>query len=146
MIPRADRANPESRIIDAIKEAIKLDERDEPEAALQLLTPLLAEFPAEPKIHVYIAWYLRRCGRFAEAIEHARYAVRFLPKSSIASLVLFHSLWIAGNRDAAIEEIRRFLPIRRSTKHTTEYVDILRRWEAGDRGFHVAHAEQPKIN
>jgi tetratricopeptide (TPR) repeat protein len=124
----------EARIFGAIKDAIHLDTMDETDRAIELLEPFVLEFPYEPAVHLYLAWYLRRCGRFPKAIEHAKRAVSLAPKSSRASLVLFHTLWRAGNKDVAIEEIRRFLPIRRTAKYTFDYVDILRKWEAGDRG------------
>jgi hypothetical protein len=57
-----------------------------------------------------------------------------LPRSSRASLVLFNTLWRAGYKNDAIEEIRRFVPIRRSERYTSNYVDILKKWEAGDLG------------
>jgi len=102
--------------------------------AVEIFQPLLLEFPEEPSVHLYLAWYLRRCHRIAEAIAHSKVAVHLLPTSSKASLVLFHTLWKGGNKEEAIAEIRRFLPIRRTAKHTSHYVNILRKWEAGDRG------------
>jgi tetratricopeptide (TPR) repeat protein len=129
-----DRADAEKRILSVIKEAINLNAMEETERAVHLLTSILQEFPEEPAVHLYLGWYLRGCSRFEEAIEHARRAVQLLPRSSKASLVLFHTLWKAGYKNDAIEEIRRFLPIRPTEKYTSDYVDILQKWEAGDFG------------
>ena len=134
MADRNDRADAETRILSVIREAINLNAMDETERAVQLLTPMLSEFPEEPAVHLYLAWYLRGCCRFEEAIGHARKAVQLLPRSSRASLVLFNTLWRAGYKNDAIEEIRRFVPIRRSERYTSNYVDILKKWEAGDLG------------
>jgi predicted Zn-dependent protease len=134
MPDRNDRADAETRILSVIREAINLNAMEETERAVQLLTPMLSEFPEEPAVHLYLAWYLRGCDRFEEAIEHARRVVQLLPRSSRASLVLFHNLWKAGYKNDAIEEIRRFVPIRSTERHTANYVDILKKWEAGDFG------------
>jgi predicted Zn-dependent protease len=134
MPDRSDRAAAETRILSVIREAINLNAMGEPERAVQLLTPMLAEFPEEPAVHLYLAWYLRGCHRFEKAIEHARRAVQLLPTSSRASLVLLHTLWESGSKNEAIEEIRRFVPIRSTERYTSHYVDILKKWEAGDFG------------
>ena len=129
-----DRKEAKERILARINEAINLDTMQETGRAVELLQALLLEFPEEPSVHVYLAWYLRRCDRFVEAIAHSKIAVHLLPTSSRASLVLFHTLWKAGNKEEAIAEIRRFLPIRRTAKHTSGYLNILKKWESGDRG------------
>jgi predicted Zn-dependent protease len=134
MADRNQNDNTEQNILDAIREANHLDEMGETELAVQRLAPLVKEFPNEPGVRIYLGWYLRRCHRFAEAIEQSRLGVELLPASSRASLVLFQALWDAGNRSEAVNEIRRFLPLRRSSKHTPHYDDILRRWDAGDHG------------
>jgi predicted Zn-dependent protease len=134
MPDRSDGADAETRILSVIREAINLNAMEETERAVQLLTPMLSEFPEEPAVHLYLAWYLRGCHRFEAAIEHARRAVQLLPKSSRASLVLFLALWEAGYKNDAIEEIRRFVPIRSTERYTSHYLDILKKWEAGDTG------------
>jgi hypothetical protein len=130
---RRRQATAEARILSAIKEAISLDEAGQTVLAIRLLTPLLREFPAEPGILIYLAWCLRLGRHFEEAIEHARLAVQLLAKSEQASLVLFHALWDAGNKDDGIDEIRRFLAVRRSEQKAPHYVDILKKWGVGDR-------------
>jgi predicted Zn-dependent protease len=134
MTDGSERRRAEARILGAIKEAVNLNAAGKAGLAVQLLAPLLTEFPEEPAVRIYLAWYLRRCERFEDAIGHARRAVQMLPKSSRASLVLFHTLWSAGNKHDAIEEIRRFLPIRHTDKYTSHYADVLRCWEAQERG------------
>ena len=140
-----DRADAETRIFSVIRGAITLNAMGEPERAVEMLTPMLSEFPEEPAIHLYLAWYLRGCCRFDEALGHARRSVQLLPRSSKASLVLFHTLWKAGYKSDAIEEIRRFLPIRSTEKYTSDYANILKSWEAGDHGDGGGKPGQPEL-
>lgn len=128
-----DRQKTEARLWAAIQEANSLDDMGQTGLAVKVLMPLFQEFPSEPSINIYLALYLRRAGRFDEAVERGRSAVQSVPQSSFASLVLFQALWDSGNRNNAIEEIRRFVAVRRSRKHTIHYDEILSRWDAGDR-------------
>ena len=128
-----DREIVERRILRAIQSAIHLDEMNETEMAVKELLPLVVEYPDEPGVRIYLGWFLRRCGRFPESIEHSSRGVELLPRSSRASLVLFQALSDGGSRPEAICEIRRFLPIRRSNKDTPHYDEILRKWDAADR-------------
>jgi predicted Zn-dependent protease len=142
-----ERTRAETRILGAIKEAVNLNATGKAGLAVQLLAPLLTEFPEEPAVRIYLAWYLRRCERFEEAIGHTKRAVQMLPRSSRASLVLFHTLWAAANEQDAIEEIRRFLPIRRTDRYTSHYADVLRCWEARERGegTQLPQVEEPEF-
>ena len=121
-------------LAEAIRQAVDLEAKGEIGLAVQLLTDLVAEFPMEASVQGYLASYLADCGRFDEAVGHGRLAVQLSPNSGMASLVLFHVLWKAGQRSEAIEEIRRFLPLRHSEKHTKAYTKILMEWEAGNLG------------
>ena len=123
----------ETRIFAAIQEANELDSLGKTELAVQVLMPILGEFPEEPGVRIYLSLYLRCLGRYNEAIQHGQHSVRLAPHASFASAVLFQALWDGGYRSDAIGEIRRFLPIRRSKKRTVYYEEVLRRWEAGDQ-------------
>jgi predicted Zn-dependent protease len=111
------------RILNAIRTAVGLSAIGEPDKGVEVLKPLLEQFPESPSVHLYLAWYLRKCGRFDEAVVHARHAVGRLPDSSRCSLVLFHSLWRAGEKEKAIDEIRRFLTAGFADEHTLKYID-----------------------
>ena len=121
-------------LAEAIRRVVDLEAKGEIGLAVQLLMDLVAEFPMEVSVHGYLASYLADCDRFDEAVGHGRLAIQLSPNSGMASLVFFHVLWKAGRRSEAIEEIRRFLPLRRSDKHTNAYSKILMEWEAGDHG------------
>ena len=58
-------------------------------------------------------WMLKACIHFqrdqhAEAAEAFSKVIRRRPRSSDASIGLFHSLWGKGERDAAFEEMKRY--------------------------------------
>jgi tetratricopeptide (TPR) repeat protein len=114
------------RVLEAINRAIVLDEDNQTAAAVELLMPLVAEFPEAAIIHGYLASYLLTCRRFDESIAHARQAVRLSPRSEKASVVLLHVLRGTGRHGEARDEMKRFLAIRWSD----EYARILK--ETGD--------------
>jgi tetratricopeptide (TPR) repeat protein len=116
--------NDHPRVIAGINQAIEFAGRDEPLLAVQLLTDLVAEFPAATSVHAYLAWYLLQVGRCDEAIQHGRQAVDLSPHSERASLVCFHVHWRAGQFIEALDEMKRFLKIRPSE----EYSRIIRDW------------------
>ena len=130
MSQQTEHGDRRTSLAEAIRRAADLESKGEIGLAVQLLTDLVVEFPMEASVHGYLASYLADCGRFDEAVKHGRRAVQLSPKSGLASLAFFHVLWKAGQHSAAIEEIRRFLPLQRSDKYTKEYIDILMKWEA----------------
>lgn len=116
--------NDHPRVVAAINNAIDLVEKDEVDAAIQLLTATATEFPMASSVQGYLAWYLSRVGRHAAAVACAQEAVRLSPASERASLVLYHVLWDAGHQEGALDEMRRYLHVRPSE----EYAEILRGW------------------
>lgn len=66
-----------------------------------------------------IEWDL---GRLTEAIVHFRKATHLAPQSETASLGLFHCLWENGEREAALEEVKRF----QSVGDSEDYRNIVR--------------------
>jgi predicted Zn-dependent protease len=48
-------------------------------------------------------------GMHSQAIDTTRKGTLLAPSSELASLALFHSLWDAGLRDDAFEEMKRFM-------------------------------------
>ena len=95
--------------MDAIKFAVELDEKGHGDRGIQELLVLVTQYPKLAIVHSYLAWLLSHRGQFNPAIEHAREAVSIAPCSEKASLVLFHTLWRAGEREPALEEAKRFV-------------------------------------
>jgi len=120
--------NSDPRIVEAIKRAIELDSKCEPELAAQHLSTLIAEFPTVASLRGYLALYLYRSGRYHQAIEHGRQAVLLAPKSEKASFVLFQSLWTAGQHIEALDEMKRFLAL----KPSAEYSKMIKEWELSE--------------
>ncbi|HEU5457577.1 MAG TPA: hypothetical protein VFU68_03055 [Terracidiphilus sp.] len=122
--------NSDPRVIEGIKHALYLDSKGETESAVQHLLALTKEFPTAASLHGYIALLLSRAGRLDEAINHGRQAIQLSPKSEKASLVLFGSLWIAGQHMNAIDEMKRFLAL----KPSEEYSKIIKDWNLIEEG------------
>lgn len=121
----------EARIMATISRAIQLAAMDEAEMSVKELASLVKELPSVGALRIYLGWYLLRCGRVDESKIHAREAVRLMPKSSKASLVMFHVLINSGDTQGVIDEVMRFLEVRQSAKDTEHYEEVLRRWKAG---------------
>ena len=107
-------SNRDPRVAEAIKRAVDFHSKGQTAMAVEHLSALIPEFPEASALHGYLAVYLSQIGRFDEAIEPARQAVRLSPKSEKASMVLFSVLVEARQHIEALEEAKRFLSIGRS--------------------------------
>ena len=87
-----DRTEVKARILGVIKEATNFHAMGEVGAAVKLLESLLREVPQQPSVHLYLAWYQRESGRYAEAIEHAKQAVQELPYLEGVAGIISHAL------------------------------------------------------
>ena len=125
--------NSDPRVIEGIKYATDLNSKGETELAVQHLSALIEEFPTAASLHGYVALFLSRAGRFDEAIKYGRRAILLSPKSEKASLVLFETLWKAGQRIEALDEMKRFLALRPSD----EYARIIKEWDPSESGSQV---------
>jgi tetratricopeptide (TPR) repeat protein len=66
-------------------------------------------------------------GDFENALINNREATRHGPKSELASLGLFHTLWELGRKDEALSEARRFIALRPSAEYELLFTEIGRR-------------------
>src|SRR5581483_802934 len=66
-------------------------------------------FPRSGKLWGYLGFLYSEAGDESKAIRAFRTAATLSPRSELASLSLFHSLWRAGRTDAAFDEMRRFM-------------------------------------
>lgn len=96
--------------------------------AEKILTALVAEFPREAIAHAYLGWVLSHSGRNREAIAHGRVAVQLAPKSERVSMLYFRVLWGAGERNEALNEVKRFTAVG----HSEEYSIMLDAWAETD--------------
>lgn len=117
--------NDDPHVVAAINHAIDLERKGQISAAIEILERLISECPEVAPAHGYLASYLSRTERHDEAINESHKATALTPRSENASLIHYHVLWKAGKYAEAIQEIRRFL----GTKHSEEYMKIIRSWK-----------------
>jgi len=117
------------RVLGAIREAIELDGEDNREDAESLLKSLVEEFSESSLLHSYMAWILSRSGKHREAIEHGRVAVKLSPESEMSSVMLFRTLWSAGEHALAFEEMKRL----EKYGHSMEYARMMEEWNEGKK-------------
>lgn len=118
------------RVLGVIREIIDLDTQGRQEDAEALLKPLIAEFPEASLLHSYMAWVQSRNGKHREAIEHGRAAVKLLPESELASIMLFRAFWNAGEHRQAFDEMKRLEQYGPSQ----EYARMMQEWNEGNEG------------
>jgi predicted Zn-dependent protease len=112
------------RVLGTIREATELDANGQTAEAEALFRPLVEEFPQSSLVHSYMCWILSRAGKHREAIEHGRVAVKLSPESELSSVMLFRTLWGAGEHALAFEEMKRLEKLG----HSEEYARMMREW------------------
>ncbi|MGA2889772.1 MAG: BTAD domain-containing putative transcriptional regulator [Terracidiphilus sp.] len=112
------------RVVEIIRQAVNLEAENDTAFAKQILASLVEEFPKVAIAHGYLAWILSRTGRHREAIEHGRVAIQLEPTSERVSMLYFRVLWGAGERNDALNEVKRFTAVG----HSDEYSRMLEEW------------------
>ncbi len=92
---------------DRLREIQKRGET-EPASALEELTTIVNEGIESASVWMLKATYHFRLGENANAVEAFSKVVLRKPRDENASLGLFQSLWGAGERDKAFEEMKRY--------------------------------------
>jgi tetratricopeptide (TPR) repeat protein len=100
-------------------------ERKKIEEALNILFDLVDKFPGFQLGYLYLCDGLRDIGRLDEASRYAKIAVEILPKSKMASLLLFHTFWDMEEYQFALDEIKRFKSIKGKLKDYDEIISEL---------------------
>jgi predicted Zn-dependent protease len=113
------------RVEGTLREAIELDEKNQSDQAIRMLTQLVGEFPEAGTTHSYLGWMLSKAGKHREAIQHGRLAVQFEPASERVSLLFFRVLWSAEEFQQAFDEMKRFS----AHGHSEEYVRMMAEWQ-----------------
>jgi predicted Zn-dependent protease len=99
------------------KTALVLRKKKKPEAAIELLIAMNAEHPKTPAILGTLAGAYWDQGNLQRAALYFRQTTRLSPKSELASLGLFHTLWELGRPNDAKKEMIRFLAICNSKEY-----------------------------
>jgi len=92
--------------------------------AIRLLVDRAGEFKS-PKLWGYLGFLYGEAGNEQKAVHAYRKATALSPRSELASLGLFHSLWRADHTDAAFDEMRRFLKSNDSPQYRLLLRDML---------------------
>lgn len=119
-----------------LNRAIGLSRQGKNREAVRLLQPLARQHPRSAVIFGCLGGAHFELGEMDKAAEAFGRATRLNPKSELASLGLFHSLWGQGAATAAFAEMRRFL----STSDSVEYTTLLRDLAVGG---HLAPQLEP---
>jgi tetratricopeptide (TPR) repeat protein len=104
-----------------INKGIQLLRTGKFDEAMEIFVLLDGKIPDSAVIKGLIGDTLSAAGNIKEAAKYYYVTVQLSPKSRLASLGLFHSLWDLGNIDDAIKEAIRFDFLNGNS----EYVEIL---------------------
>jgi tetratricopeptide (TPR) repeat protein len=105
----------------AISKAKDLKNRGEGSAAKDLLRDLARMYPEEKVVFILLGHLYWGEDDLAHAQACFQKATELDPALEIASLALYHTRWSAGQREEALEEMKRFVQI----SHSAEYDRIL---------------------
>ncbi|MGD0546202.1 MAG: hypothetical protein ABR991_00045 [Terracidiphilus sp.] len=122
MTDRPEDDNP--RVTEVIRQAVDSVANNDPGFAELILRALVEQFPRTAIAHGYLAWILSHREKHRPAIEHGRVAIQLEPKSERVSMLFFRVLWGAGERNDALNEVKRFTAVG----HSDEYSRMLEEW------------------
>jgi predicted Zn-dependent protease len=126
MSDRPEDDNP--RVTEVIRAAVDSAAEGDAAFAELILRALVEQFSRTAIAHGYLAWILSHREKHREAIEHGRVAIQLEPTSERVSLLYFRVLWAAGERNEALDEVKRFTAIG----HSDEYSRMLEEWAEMD--------------
>lgn len=116
------------RVTEVIRQAVDSEANNDQGFAELILRALVKQFSRTAIAHGYLAWILSHRDKHREAIEHGRVAIQLEPKSERVSMLFFRVLWGAGERNEALNEVKRFTAVG----HSDEYSRMLEEWARND--------------
>lgn len=125
-------------VLGTLREIVELVEKGKAGQAVEFMEPVLKELPEASLVHSYMAWCLSCAGRHREAIEHGRVGVRIAPESELSSIMLFRTLWNAGEHALAFDEMKRLTALGPSA----EYDRLMAEWNEAAKNAGGEGAEQ----
>jgi predicted Zn-dependent protease len=114
-MPIANSNNRTLRI--SLSRVIKLIRQRKLQQARQILLPLSYQHPHSAAVHGLLGSTYFELGDMTNAAAAFAQVIRLNPKSELASLGLFHSLWAQKRRHQAFAEMQRFLSIAPSQEY-----------------------------
>jgi len=105
-----------------MENALEYKNREEWELAAEAFASIAEKYPDyAPAFGMCGAVLFSGLKKPREALPYCTRAVELAPKSEMASLALFHSLWALERDDEAIAEMKRFLQVG----YCEDYVEII---------------------
>ena len=108
----------------SLDRCIKLIGQGKHREAIRILHPLTGRHPRSAAVFGTLGRAFFEIGDMEKAREAFQSAVDLNPKSELASLGLFHSLWGQQAASKAFAEMRRFLSITDSSEYKTLLRDL----------------------
>lgn len=105
------------KIKDRFNNAIKLRDEGRIDEALRILNAINVEYPNQASILGVIGGIYFGIGDLEAARTLLERVVSMSPRSELASLGLFHSLWELGRHEEALSEMKRFLAFADSDEY-----------------------------
>lgn len=93
-------------------------------SACDLFVQLLEEKPESKIVLGMLSTCYFELEQYELAAKHAQRSVIVSPKSEVASLILFHSLWHIEQYDEAFDEMRRFMTLTSSAAYDELLQDL----------------------
>jgi tetratricopeptide (TPR) repeat protein len=107
-----------------LNRAIRLDQQGDRVAAIAMLEELSHKHPDAAAPPGYLAKIYFNLDDWPNAEKWFRQATQRNPKSELASVGLFHSLWNQGKGIPATQEMQRFLKVADSAEYATLLHDL----------------------
>lgn len=101
--------------------ASKLRDKGEHDEAIKIMKKFLNSTPHSPAFNGMLGGLYFNLDKFHSALRYFKTASKLNPKSELASLGYFHSLWELNYIKAALNEMDRFLKL----KVCKDYLEIL---------------------
>lgn len=92
--------------------------------AIEILVKLTEEFNEYAPAFQLVAGLYWQTKQLEKAIVFGKRAIGLLPKSELASKILFQAYLDSGDREAAIEELKRFIQIGKSEHYSIFLKDL----------------------
>ena len=119
------KADDRAKIEPEFNRALETWRNGDGQLAVQILERLAAEYANQPAIFGMLGAIYRSLDDYELAVGNFQRAASLSPKSELASLGLFHSLWQVGRREEAMDEMSRFLLVAPSEEYALLIEDSL---------------------
>src|SRR5437870_3681210 len=99
--------------------AIRYRDSQEYENSIRILRQLAKVRPNSASVHGILGEAYWRLGRLKPAVRSFRRATELSPRSELASLGLFHTLWESGKIESAKAEMKRYMAVAKSDEYAS---------------------------